>query len=205
METLVVDPNLAYVVVVVGMWLAVTAVYMPGTGFFEFVALVILVGGLILLLSLPTNWLALLLLIIGVLSFILIPFFSMPHAPLAIVGLAMQGAGGLFLFEGQAVSPMVLAFTLAISLVYHQFVLMPTLRRLQTVNEQPIEREDRMIGLRGRVTKPIDPIGAVQVDSELWTATSSEMLTEGTSIVVIGREGLSLIVEPLKRKDDPES
>ncbi len=205
MGTLVFDPNLAYVVVLVGLWLAVTAVYLPGTGFFELIALAILAGGLLLLVSMPTNWLALLLLITGVLSFILIPFFSMPHAPLAIAGLVMQGAGGLFLFEGQMISPMVMAFTLAISLAYHQFVLMPTLRRLQSVNEQPVEREDRMIGLRGRVTKAVNPIGAVQVDSELWTATSSEMLQEGTPIVVIGREGLSLIVEPLKRKGEEDA
>jgi len=199
------DPNLAYIVVLVGMWLAVTAVYMPGTGVFEFIALVILVGGLVLLLSMPTNWLALLILITGVLSFILIPFFSVQHAPLAVAGLVMQGAGGMFLFNGQMVSPLVLAFTLAISLAYHQFVLMPTLRRMQTVNEQPIDREDRMIGLRGRVTKTIDPIGAVLVDSELWSATSSETLTEGTPIVVTGREGISLIVEPLKRKDETDA
>ncbi len=204
-ETLVLDSNLAYIVVLVGMWLAVTAVYMPGTGVFEFIALVILVGGLVLLLSMPTNWLALLVLIVGVLSFILIPFFSMQHAPLAIVGLAMQGVGGMFLFEGQMLSPIVLASTLAISLAYHQFVLMPTLHRLQTVSEQSIEREDRVIGMRGRVTKTIDPVGTVLVDSELWSATSSEPLAEGTPIVVTGREGLSLIVEPLKRKHESEA
>lgn len=205
MGALVFDPNFAYVVLVFGLWLAVTAVYMPGTGFFELIAIAMLAGALYILLMLPTNWLAMLLMITGILGFILMPFFGLKFAPVAISGLALQGAGSFFLFNGISVSPMVIAFTLALSLAYHQFVLTPTLRRLQTVNEQPIEREDRMIGLRGRVTRALDPIGTVQVDSELWTATSHESLTEGTPIVVVGREGLSLLVEPLKRKEEQAS
>jgi membrane-bound serine protease (ClpP class) len=164
-----------------------------------------LAGALFILFSLPTNWLALLLIITGILGFILIPFFSLKFAPVAISGLVLQGAGSFFLFDGVGVSPMVIAFTLALSQAYHQIVLTPTLRRLQAVNEQPIEREDRMIGLRGRVTRVLDPIGTVQVDSELWTATSHDHLEVGTPIVVVGREGLSLLVEPLKRKEEQSS
>lgn len=195
------DPNIVYLILVFGLWFAVTAIYLPGSGVLESIAVVTLIAALMLFLSMPTNWIAVVAVVAGVLGFILIPFINFQYAPVAIGGLALQTAGTLFLFNGLTVSPILLVFALAMSLAYHRFVLTPVLERVQAQHSEP-DKNERIIGMRGRVQKQLDPIGTVLVDSEVWSATSSEYLDSGTLVVVVAREGLQLIVEPLKRKDE---
>jgi membrane-bound ClpP family serine protease len=57
--------------------------------------------------------------------------------------------------------------------------------------------------MEGRVVKALDPIGTVQVNSELWTATSSKTLASGTRVVIQERNGLQLFVEATKDKREP--
>lgn len=196
-----VDPNIVYVLTVIGLWIGITAVFMPGTGIAELLAVVVMGASAYLLLNMPTNWLAVIVLISGVISFIIMPFIKQQYAMLAIGGLALQGIGGLFLFTGGLqVSPLVIVFTLAIPWAYHQFILMPLLSRMHSVDNPVMDRDQQVIGVRGRVVKPLDPIGTVLANGELWTATSSENLAENTVVVVVDREGLQLFVEPLKSK-----
>ena len=49
------DPNLAYVLLVIGLWVAATAAYIPGTGVIDLAAALSLVGALVLLGGVPTN------------------------------------------------------------------------------------------------------------------------------------------------------
>jgi membrane-bound ClpP family serine protease len=99
------------------------------------------------------------------------------------------------------VSPLVLVFTLMLSLAYHRFVLMPVLQKVKAQGTEP-DKNERVIGMRGRVQMPLDPIGTVLVDSEIWTATAHEPIEAGVMVVVVAREGLQLVVEPLKRKEE---
>jgi membrane-bound serine protease (ClpP class) len=199
--SIVSDPNIIYLILVFGLWFAVTALYVPGTGVLETMAGIVIVAAFVLLFSVPTNWIAALALVVGVLSFILIPFISAQYAPVAIGGLALQTVGTLFLFNGPMVSPLVLVFTLMLSLAYHRFVLMPVLQKVKAQGTEP-DKNERVIGMRGRVQMPLDPIGTVLVDSEIWTATAHEPIEAGVMVVVVAREGLQLVVEPLKRKEE---
>lgn len=204
MPEIFVDPNVVYVGLVISLWIGVTAVYMPGTGFIEALALVAIAASLYALTNMPTNWVAVLVIIVGVLGFLIMPFIRQQYALLALGGLALQGAGGLFLFnDGLSLSPVIIVATLAVPLAYHMLVLVPILRRLTEQATVPVDREDTMIGKRGRVTRTIDPIGTIQADSELWTARSDDVLEAGTEVMVVAREGLQLIVEPYKRKRQP--
>lgn len=203
MMTVMTDPNIVYLVAVLGLWFSVTAVYVPGTVLVEKLAFVGIAGAAILLFQMPTNWLAVMALIVGVLGFIIIPFLKTEIAPLAIVGLALQGFGGYFLFYDRPVSPLLIGFTLLIQFAYHTYVLMPMLRQIRERAAQPVDRDSQLVGMQGRVTKALDPIGTVQVNGELWTALSVEAdvtIEPGETVVVIGREGLQLTVESLKRK-----
>lgn len=195
-----VDPNIVYLVLVLGLWASVTTVYVTGTGIAEILA----VGGLLLgvaaLTQMPTNWFALLLLVVGVAVFIVTPFIERKLARFAPAGLILQTVGGLFLFQsGPQVSPFVVAVTVLASFGYYQYVLLPILRN---VLDKPVEDKDTLIiGKQGRVVKPLDPIGTVNVESELWTATTlGEHIATGEHIIVVDRKGLQLEVEPAKRK-----
>lgn len=199
-----VDPNWIYLGLVLSLWIGVTAAYIPGTGIIEVLASGGLIGTMIVLVQMPTNWLAVMLLVVGVASFIVMPFVQQRLAALAVGGLALQGIGGLLLFEGDhRVSLFVILLTLVIPLAYHQWVLLPILRHIK---KQPVvERDSQLIGAVGRVTTDIDPVGTVNVNSEQWTATSDEPLKAGDRVIVTGRSGLQLTVEKVKRQEaDPE-
>lgn len=204
METMfdlsVVDPNLIYLALVLGLWASVTAVYVTGTGIVEILAVGSLILGVAALTQTPTNWFALFLLVVGVSTFIVVPFVRRELAVYAPVGLVMQAVGGLLLFDsGPGVSPFVIMVTILISFAYYQYVLLPVLRN---AIDKPVEDKDTLIiGKTGRVVKPLDPVGTVNVESELWTATAlSEHLDSGETVVVINRRGLQLEVESVKRK-----
>lgn len=198
----VVDPNLVYVGFVLGMWIGVTAVFIPGTGIGEALSGLALLGSGIAMLALPTNWLAVFFLVIGLLTFIVLPFIDEKFGALAPAGLIVQGIAGYFMFTDHSVSVFVIGLSLLIPWGYHTYVLMPMLKKMREQSHETIDRNELVIGTRGKVVKALDPVGTVQANGELWTASSSEMLEPGTVVVVIEREGLQLIVEPLKRKDE---
>ena len=53
---------------------------------------------------------------------------------------------------------------------------------------------ESIVGQRGVVTTPIDPVGTVQVHSELWTAVADEVIGTGEEVEVIALEGLRVRV-----------
>lgn len=198
-----IDPNLVYLILVAGLWAGVTAVYSPGTTILEILALVGLVVAVVLLSAMPTNWIAAGILATGVVIFIIMPFIQRQSIGIPISGLALQAVGGLLLFNEHPTQWLLIGFTVFISLVYYWLVLLPIL------NKTPVEAkalyDDTIIGARGRVLTPINPIGTIQLSGETWTARSEKPLKVGDEVVVIDRQGLQLTVEGLKQKRAPKS
>ncbi len=54
---------------------------------------------------------------------------------------------------------------------------------------------ERMIGAEGRVLSPCHPEGQVQVGGEIWEARCASGADPGDLVRVVGRKGLTLIVE----------
>ena len=128
------DPNLIYLALVAGLWIGVTALYVPGTLLPEITSLGLLVGSLIILGSIATtSWWAVALLFLGASLFLLLPFFGEKYGRFAEIGLIGQAIGGWFLFQDQTISPFVIAITVILSLLYNRFVLIPTMRNQKTV------------------------------------------------------------------------
>jgi len=58
-------------------------------------------------------------------------------------------------------------------------------------------------GCRGVAVTPLKPYGEVRVEGEFWRARAEEgEIEEGSEIIVVGREGLLLIVRPFKSSGD---
>lgn len=200
--TLLTNPNFVYLVLVAGVWLAVTAAYMPGTGIVEVVTVVLVVASLLLLASLPTNWIAALLVLIGGITFLVVPFIDERYRVLTFGGLALQVVGGLFLFSATPVSPLLVAAVAVVSVAYYRFVLVPVQR---THRQSAALRTDRpLIGEYGRVQTTLNPTGMVRIQGESWSARASDNsptpVPVDASIVVLEQEGLLLIVAPEQPK-----
>lgn len=196
-----IDPNLIYLGLLTGLWLGVTALYVPGTWIPETLSVVMIVGSLVILGSLATAWWAVILMILGVSMFLLLPFFGEKYGRFAEVGLIGQVIGGLFLFQDQKISPILLAITVVIAILYNRFVLIPTMKSQRKYTE--FDESNAVIGVRGRVVKDLDPVGTVYVNKELWRARSSDDLSKDTPIMVVGQDGLELTVEKAKNEDVP--
>lgn len=207
LDVFVMDPNVVYLVLLFGLWVAVTATYVPGTGLLEGVAAVALVIALVIMTSLPTNWWAVLVLILGVLSFLLVPFLNARFAILAQGGLILQAIGGAFLFYGPSVSWLLIGLTIGIALLYHNFALLPLLQKVRQ-QRAVIDDNGQLVGAFGRVVSVFVPtgsnhVGTVNVRGEQWSAYSEKPLLVGDEVVVVEREGLQLFVEGLKHKQAP--
>jgi membrane-bound serine protease (ClpP class) len=197
------DPNIVYLVLIFGLWLGVTASYMPGTGVLELLAVALLIGAFWLLGSTSaTNWGAVIILVFGVLSFIVMPFLQQQFVPLAVGGLILQAAGGWFMLPATPVSPVIIGLTVIAALLYHRYALIPILEKAR---QQPlVDDDDALIGARGRVVQALNPTGTVNVRGELWTATSDKPLVAGDEVIVVERDGLNVYVEGVKHKRAPQ-
>jgi membrane-bound serine protease (ClpP class) len=195
------DANVVYLALIAALWLGVTATYVPGTGLLEALSAAIAIGVVLMLGNMPTNWGAVIIMIVGVLSFIVMPFLNRQWTALAIGGLILQAIGSLFMFNGLQVSPVIITLILVLSLAYHRYVLIPVLEKSRL---QPLVDDDTsLIGARGRVVSAIDPVGTVNVRGELWTANSDQPLQSGEEVVVVERDGLNIFVEGVKQKRAP--
>ncbi|MBZ0278573.1 MAG: hypothetical protein K8I60_20665 [Anaerolineae bacterium] len=210
MDKVLYDPNVVYLILVFGLWAGVTAAYIPGTGVVELVSLATVVGSVFLLTGMPTNWVGVVILVLGVISFLMIPFLSARWARIAEGGLILQAAGSFMLFyKGQQVSWILIALMIVISIAYHRFVLLPLMMKAR--EHKAVVDDDRdLVGAGGRVVKNFVPIGSefvgsVQVNGEQWSAISDHKLESGEEVVVIERNGLQLAVEGIKHKQTPQS
>ena len=197
------DPNLLYLGLLAGLWIGVTAAYIPGTWIPETISAVLLVASFLMLTFLPTNWIALLILVLGVSAFLLLPFVNKRLSQFAEVGLIGQAVGSYFLFTGElAISPILIGVTVLLGVFYNRLVLLPILKRQKDRNEYDEAME--VLGVRGRVVKDLDPVGTVYVNKELWRARSDEYLPKDSKIIVTGQDGLELYVEKAKHEDAPD-
>jgi len=194
-----IDHSVVYLGLIISLWIGVTSAYVPGTGILEGLAIVGLGAMLMVMVQIDqVRWPAVLVLVMGVSAFFVIPFIDIKYAPYAIGGLGLQAAGAAFMFAGEMVQPFLIVMTVLLPFAYYQWVLLPM---LENARKRPsADKDDLLIGMEGRATRDIDPVGTVHVNSESWTATSAENIRKGTTVVVIGREGLRLIVEGIKEK-----
>lgn len=193
-----IDPTLIYLALLAGLWLAVAAIYLPGTGIVEALAAVVTILAVIALASMPTNWIAVIAVIVGVMGFLILPLLNQRFMLVAIAGLGLQTVGGLTLFDGVSVSWIVVLVTVAASIVYYRYVLTRSLA-FQKANPAMID-DQPLVGAYGYVQKALNPVGTVYVRGESWTARAEEPIPTGTLVVVVEREELTLFVEPVKEK-----
>lgn len=190
------NPNIAYLLLVSGLLLAILALLSPGSGLLElgaFFALLLAGYGVY---NLPINYWALVPLILGVFPFILAVRKS-GRLIFLLVSIAALVVGSAFLFRGEgwqpAVNPVV---ALVASSLTAGFLWIVIRKILETERLRPTHDLVALIGAVGEAKTDIQPEGTVQVDGELWSARSNSPIRADARVRVVGREGFILEVEP---------
>lgn len=192
------DPNVTYLLLVLGFVLGILALFTPGTGLLEIGALfaVALAGYGIYQLS--VNWWALVMMIAGI-----VPLVLSVRKPKQWYWLILSAilliAGSIFLFPSnagtEAINPF---FAILVSLAAIGLTWLIGRKSFDAMKLKPSQDLRKLIGQTGEARTPIHFEGTVYLASEEWTARSQEEIPAGTLVKVVDREGLVLIVEPVK-------
>ncbi len=194
------DPNVVYLLLMAGLWISAIGAYIPGTGVAEIAGAGLIIGTVYLMSLLATNWLAVIALVAGASLFFLLPLLKSEWENYAIGGLALQVAASFVLFAGASVSPVLIAVGGLLAWGYHRTILRSIIKLQRELSST--QKDEFLVGARGRVMASIEDRGTVQVKGELWTARSKSRLESGTEIVVTEQRGLELQVEKAKREDE---
>jgi len=189
------DPNVAYLLLLVGTMLVLLALVTPGTGLLEVSAVVCLGLAGYAATQLNINWWALVLLGLSIVPFVYA--IQRPRRAWAlIVSLVGLVTGSIFLFRaeggGPAVQPVIAAVS---SIFYLGFLWIAVSKALQALHSQPVYNLDALVGKSGEARTPIHREGSVQVASEAWSAWSRKPIPAGGRIKVVSRNGFVLEVE----------
>jgi membrane-bound serine protease (ClpP class) len=196
----ILNPNFAYLLLAAGVFFTVMAMLSPGTGVLEVLGLITLVlsGWMIFSLSEIINWWSLLVLLVGFVLFFLALKRPKQLAYLAASITALV-VGSAFMFMGDdwwmpAVNPFL---ALAVSLFMGVFFWVAGRKIMEAREVRPTHDLEGLIGEFGVAKTDVHEEGSVQVAGELWTASSSQPIREGTHIKVAARDGFVLVVEPV--------
>jgi len=192
---LITDPNVAYVLMMLGMLglffeLSNPGVILPGV-----------VGGISLILaffafqSLPINYAGLLLILFGIVLLIA-EIKIVSHGVLAIGGIVAMALGSLMLYDateiGFRISWAVIVPTVGATALVFLFVVAAGVRALRS---RPQLGAPGMIGQIGIAREPLAPGGHVAIQGELWNALAEgEAVDAGAAVRVVDVNGLTLKV-----------
>jgi membrane-bound ClpP family serine protease len=191
------DPNVAYFLLVCGFIMAILALFSPGTGIIEIGAIFALALAAYGIVNMPINSWALVVLLAGVFPFILALRRSQQYIYLAIALVALI-AGSIFLFRAEEGAIAVHPFLASLVSVLAMGLLWYIARTGLTAMQQPLSHDmARYIGEIGEARSDVYLQGAVYVGGEEWTARSDSFIPAGTQVKIVGREGLVLLVEPV--------
>ncbi len=189
-------PDLVYLVLVGGLWLAALAMVAPGTGIPEVSAFVALALAGLGMLVIPINGWAIAVLVLGAVLFGLSLWRRHEWAWLAGSAVALS-LGSAFLFRvedgGPAVHPVLAGVVSVLTLGYFWVAIR---KALAAARARPTIDPSSVLGQIGDIRTPLDPMGSVYVGGELWTARSDRPIPVGTRVRVCERDGLILTVEP---------
>jgi membrane-bound serine protease (ClpP class) len=202
----VLRPEVAYLLLLFGLYGLIFELYHPGVG------LAGVLGGGALVLSfyalgvLPTSWLGVALIALGVAFFV---------ADLRVSGLGLFTVGGVvaliagstLLFAGADPSLQlgwwVIAIAVVASLIFFISV-MTTVMRTRAL--RPAPGAEALVGTFGIARSDIAPEGQIHANGTNWRARTAGMaIGEGAPVKILGVSGLSVMVEEARPEDVPES
>ncbi len=197
-----VDPNLALILLQVGLLAIAVELYNPGATIPAVVGGICLVLAFVALGNLPVNWGGVILIVLSVILFII--DVKVNSIALTAGGLIMFIIGGLLLFTPftppqepvmpeVSVSPVVVLALGGMMAAFFLFILGAAVRGR---NFPVVSGVQTVVGAMGVATTDLNPDGTVQVRSELWTAVAQDgPIHKGDTVQVKQVDGLRLKVE----------
>ena len=195
---IIADPNVAYLLLMIGVYGLIFEFYNPGTGVGGVAGIICLLLGAYALQMLPVNYAGLALVIVG-LGLLAAEAFTPSFGVLGTGGVIAFLVGSIILFDtdlpGYRVSiPIILAMTAATA----GLVVFVAGAAMRAWRSPVVSGGEALIGAEAVALEDFDSDseGSVRAAGEVWHARSEGPVAKGAALTVTSREGLDLTVEP---------
>jgi membrane-bound serine protease (ClpP class) len=202
------DPTVTYLLLAVGLIIAVLALASPGTGILELgaILLILLAGAAIVVYDLAINPWALLALLIGTVLFV-ISIRKPRQLWLLAASIAAIVVGSAYLFQGEKwwIPGVNIYVALVVSVLSASFFWLVAKKVIETNKVRPRHDLSAVIGAIGEAKTDINQEGSVLAAGELWSARSDAPIPAGSRVRVVERDGFTLkveAIEPLPAEND---
>jgi membrane-bound serine protease (ClpP class) len=191
-----INPNVAYLFLLLGVLFAMLALAAPGTGFFEIGAFFCIALAGYAMYNLPFNAWAL-----GVLALSVVPFVYSIQKPKREMFLGLSilllVIGSVFMFSSTDEDGLAVSLLLAVvaSSLVAGFLWIAARKSMEAAFARPTHDLEALVGQVGEARTDIHEEGSVQVGKELWSARSENKIKAGSKIRVVQRDGFVVVVE----------
>ena len=194
---LIADPNVAYILLMVGVYGLIFEFYNPGTGVGGVAGIICLLLGAYALQMLPVNYAGLALIVVGI-GLLAAEAFSPSFGVLGIGGVAAFVIGSVILFDadlpGFGVSIPIIAAVTASTAGLAFFALGAAVRARRS---RVVSGSEVIVGSLAVALEDFSGgAGKVRSLGEVWRATAAAEVRAGDRLTVTGRDGFDLAVEP---------
>ncbi len=195
------DPNIAYILLLIGIYGILFELYNPGLIFPGVVGAISLILAFYALHTLPVNYAGLLLIFLAIVLFLLeikVPSFGL----LTIGGIISLVLGSIMLFNSpipffRISWKVIVAATLGTA----AFFIFAMGMALRAQRRKPQTGREGLIGEVGTAMEHFSRgRGQVQVHGEIWNATGDTSIRKGDAVIITRMDGLTIHVEP-QRED----
>jgi membrane-bound serine protease (ClpP class) len=190
------NPNIAYILLLVSLYGLIFEFINPGAVAPGVIGAISMLVGFFALNLLPINYAGIALLLLGI-ALMIAEAFAPSFGVLGLGGVAAFALGSLFLFDrevpGFTLSWPVIAAATGVSAGFLLIVVAAAAR----AHRRPVATGDTgLVGTSGEVLEWSGHEGYVRVHGERWAARSPVPLVPRQAIRVVGRDRLTLAVEP---------
>jgi membrane-bound serine protease (ClpP class) len=197
---LISDPNIAYILLMLGFYGILFELYSPGAILPGIVGVICLILAFYSMHTLPINYAGLALIIFAIILFLL-EIKIVSHGLLAIGGVISLLLGSMMLIRASSslefvrISRGIIISSTAVTALFFLFVIGLGLRAQRL---KPVTGIEGLIGEIGESVGELAPTGRVRVHGETWNAESSGgNIKQGEKVRVTGIKDLKLYVESI--------
>jgi membrane-bound serine protease (ClpP class) len=194
------DPNIAYILLWIGIYGLFFELYSPGALFPGIIGGICLILAFYSMHTLPVNFAGLALIILSIILFILeIKIIS--HGALSIGGIISLFLGSIMLIDTESVlEAMEISMELIIFIVIltAAFFIFAISFGIKAQRKKPTTGVEGLIGKMGKTVTKLSPSGEITVHGEFWSAVSlSGEIKEGKDVEVVEVDNLKLKVKQI--------
>lgn len=201
---IIVNPNIAYILFMIGIFGIIYEFSQPGLGISGAIGVLFLILGFYAFSILPINYAGLALIILAIILFILDIVLGL-SGMLSIAGVASLLIGSFLLIDTDApYLKIATSLIISASVIVSGFLII-VIRAVYKVHRQkPTTGEAGITGETAVVCQDLNPQGLVKVSGEIWKAVSRDgkKIKKGQEVKIISLKGLTLMVKILNKQNN---